>query len=882
MDQFAKETLPVSLEEEMRRSYLDYAMSVIVGRALPDVRDGLKPVHRRVLFAMHELNNDWNRAYKKSARIVGDVIGKYHPHGDTAVYDTIVRMAQNFSLRYMLVDGQGNFGSVDGDNAAAMRYTEIRLAKIAHELLADIDKETVDFGPNYDGSEKEPLILPARIPNLLVNGSSGIAVGMATNIPPHNLNEVVDACLHLLRNPDTTIDELIEIIPAPDFPTAGIIYGVTGVREGYRTGRGRVVMRAKTHFEEIDRGNRSSIIVDELPYQVNKKTLLERIAELVNEKKMDGISHIQDESDKSGMRVVIELKRGEVPEVVLNNLYKHTQLQDTFGMNMVALVDGQPRLCNLKMMLDAFLSHRREVITRRTVYELKKARERGHVLEGLAVALANIDEFIAIIKAAPTPPVAKVDLMAKAWDSSVVREMLSRAENEATGGREAYRPEGLLAEYGMQPNGLYRLSDGQAQEILQMRLQRLTGLEQDKIVGEYRDVMAVIADLLHILATPGRITTIITEELGAIKAEFGDKRRSEIVINALDMSDEDLITPQDMVVTLSHSGYIKALPLSEYRAQKRGGRGKQAAATKEDDWIDQLFVANTHDMILCFSNRGRVYWLKVYEVPQGSRNARGRPIVNMFPLADGEKVTVVLAVKQFDENHFIFMATALGTVKKTPLTDFSNRRTAGIIAVDLDESDYLIGAAVTDGQHDVMLFSDSGKAVRFDENDVRPMGRGARGVRGMNLEEGQHVIALLVAPTEGELSEAQSVLTATVNGYGKRTPIGEYTRHGRGTKGMIAIQTSERNGKVVAATLVAPSDEIMLITTGGVLIRTRVSEIREMGRATQGVTLISVDLGTTLSGLQRVIETEDDISGELTGEAEGGVEGTAPPPEDAA
>jgi DNA gyrase subunit A len=878
MDQFAKETLPVSLEEEMRRSYLDYAMSVIVGRALPDVRDGLKPVHRRVLFAMHELNNDWNRAYKKSARIVGDVIGKYHPHGDTAVYDTIVRMAQNFSLRYMLVDGQGNFGSVDGDNAAAMRYTEIRLAKIAHELLADIDKETVDFGPNYDGSEKEPLILPARIPNLLVNGSSGIAVGMATNIPPHNLNEVVDACLHLLRNPDTTIDELIEIIPAPDFPTAGIIYGVTGVREGYRTGRGRVVMRAKTHFEEIDRGNRSSIIVDELPYQVNKKTLLERIAELVNEKKMDGISHIQDESDKSGMRVVIELKRGEVPEVVLNNLYKHTQLQDTFGMNMVALVDGQPRLCNLKMMLDAFLSHRREVITRRTVYELKKARERGHVLEGLAVALANIDEFIAIIKAAPTPPVAKVDLMAKAWDSSVVREMLSRAENETTGGREAYRPEGLLAEYGMQPNGLYRLSDGQAQEILQMRLQRLTGLEQDKIVGEYRDVMAVIADLLHILATPGRITTIITEELGAIKAEFGDKRRSEIVINALDMSDEDLITPQDMVVTLSHSGYIKALPLSEYRAQKRGGRGKQAAATKEDDWIDQLFVANTHDMILCFSNRGRVYWLKVYEVPQGSRNARGRPIVNMFPLADGEKVTVVLAVKQFDENHFIFMATALGTVKKTPLTDFSNRRTAGIIAVDLDESDYLIGAAVTDGQHDVMLFSDSGKAVRFDENDVRPMGRGARGVRGMNLEEGQQVIALLVAPTEGELSEAQSVLTATVNGYGKRTPIGEYTRHGRGTKGMIAIQTSERNGKVVAATLVAPSDEIMLITTGGVLIRTRVSEIREMGRATQGVTLISVDQGTTLSGLQRVIETEDEIAGE----DEDGVEGNAPPPEDAA
>ena len=877
MDQFAKETLPVSLEEEMRRSYLDYAMSVIVGRALPDVRDGLKPVHRRVLYAMHELNNDWNRPYKKSARIVGDVIGKYHPHGDTAVYDTIVRMAQDFSLRYMLVDGQGNFGSVDGDNAAAMRYTEIRLSKIAHELLADIDKETVDFGPNYDGSEREPLILPARFPNLLVNGSSGIAVGMATNIPPHNLNEVVEACLHLLRNPEASIDELIELVPAPDFPTAGIIYGVAGVREGYRTGRGRVVMRAKTHFEDIDKGNRSAIIVDELPYQVNKKTLLERIAELVNEKKIEGISHIQDESDKSGMRVVIELKRGEVPEVVLNNLYKNTQLQDTFGMNMVALVDGQPRLCNLKLMLEAFLAHRREVITRRTVFELRKARERGHVLEGLAVALANIDDFIAIIKAAPTPPVAKAELMARSWDSSVVREMLSRAETNGVG-REAYRPEGLPEGYGMQADGLYRLSDDQAQEILQMRLQRLTGLEQDKIVGEYREVMALIADLLDILASPGRITTIIGEELSAVRAEFGDKRRSEIVLNAMDMSDEDLITPQDMVVTLSHSGYIKSQPLSEYRSQKRGGRGKQAAATKEDDWIDELFVANTHDMILCFSNRGRVYWLKVYEVPQGSRTSRGRPIVNMFPLADGEKINVVLPVKQFDENHFVFMATALGTVKKTPLVDFSNRRTAGIIAVDLDENDYLIGAAITDGQHDVMLFSDAGKAVRFDENDVRPMGRGARGVRGMTLEDGQQVIALLVAPTEAEsaagVSEAsgarvaQSVLTATVNGYGKRTPITEYTRHGRGTKGMIAIQTSERNGKVVAATLVAPADEIMLITTGGVLIRTRVSEIREMGRATQGVTLISVDAGTTLSGLQRVVESDDEAAGEAAGNGE--------------
>ena len=869
MDQFAKETLPVSLEEEMRRSYLDYAMSVIVGRALPDVRDGLKPVHRRVLYAMHELNNDWNRPYKKSARIVGDVIGKYHPHGDTAVYDTIVRMAQNFSLRYMLVDGQGNFGSVDGDNAAAMRYTEIRLAKIAHEMLQDIDKETVDFEPNYDGSEKEPGILPARIPNLLINGSSGIAVGMATNIPPHNLNEVVDACLHLLRNPDATVDELIELVPAPDFPTAGIIYGIQGVREGYRTGRGRVVMRARTHFEDIDRGQRQAIIVDELPYQVNKRTLLERIAELVTEKKIEGISDIRDESDKSGMRVVIELKRNEVPEVVLNNLYKNTQLQDTFGMNMVALVDGQPRLLNLRQMLDAFLAHRREVVTRRTVFELRKARERGHVLEGLAVALANIDEFIAIIKAAPTPPIAKQELMSKAWDSGLVRDMLARAESDTAGGRASYRPDGLPAVFGMQPDGLYRLSDGQAQEILQMRLQRLTGLEQDKIVQEYREVMGLIADLLDILARPERITTIISEELGAIRAEFGDERRSQIELNATELDTEDLITPQDMVVTLSHSGYMKSQPISEYRAQKRGGRGKQATATKEDDWIDTLFVANTHDYILCFSNRGRLYWLKVYEVPQGSRTSRGRPIVNMFPLADGEKINVILPVRQFDAEHFIFMATARGTVKKTALTEFSNPRKAGIIAVDLDEGDFLIGAAVTDGQHDVMLFSDAGKAVRFDENDVRPMGRQARGVRGMNLDEGQAVIAMLVAPAEtadvesaeGAAAPVGSVLTATENGYGKRTPISEYTRHGRGTKGMIAIQTSERNGRVVAAALVSPEDEIMLITTGGVLIRTRVAEIREMGRATQGVTLINVDEGTKLSGLQRIVESDADSSG---------------------
>ncbi|MFZ9424541.1 MAG: DNA gyrase subunit A [Limnohabitans sp.] len=860
MTQFAKETLPISLEEEMRRSYLDYAMSVIVGRALPDARDGLKPVHRRVLFAMHELNNDWNRPYKKSARIVGDVIGKYHPHGDSAVYDTIVRMAQDFSLRHMLVDGQGNFGSVDGDNAAAMRYTEIRLAKIAHEMLGDIDKETVDFGPNYDGSEQEPLVLPSRLPNLLVNGSAGIAVGMATNIPPHNLNEVVDACLHLLANPEASVDQLMEIVPAPDFPTAGIIYGMEGVRDGYRTGRGRVVMRAKCHFEDIDKGQRQAIIVDELPYQVNKKTLQERMAELVHEKKIEGISHIQDESDKSGMRLVIELKRGEVPEVVLNNLYKMTQLQDTFGINMVALVNGQPKLCNLKDLIDIFLQHRREVVTRRTIFTLRKARERGHVLEGLAVALANIDDFIAIIRNAPTPPVAKAELMNRPWDSQMVRQMLTRAR--ADGGvvnADDYRPDGLERQYGLGTDGLYRLSDTQAQEILQMRLQRLTGLEQDKIVNEYKEVMAEIDDLLDILAKPSRVSTIIGDELAAIKQEFGQTklgaRRSVVEHNAQDLATEDLITPTDMVVTLSHSGYIKSQPLSEYRAQKRGGRGKQATTTKEDDWIDQLFIANTHDYILCFSNRGRLYWLKVWEVPAGSRGSRGRPIVNMFPLAEGEKINVVLPLtgefRSFPDDHYIFMGTSMGTVKKTSLSEFSNPRKAGIIAVDLDEGDYLIGAALTDGKHDVMLFSDGGKAVRFDENDVRPMGRNARGVRGMMLEDGQSVIAMLVAE-----DEQQSVLTATQNGYGKRTSITEYTRHGRGTKGMIAIQQSERNGKVVAATLVHADDEIMLITDRGVLVRTRVSEIRELGRATQGVTLISLDEGSQLSGLQRIVEND--------------------------
>ncbi len=879
MTPFAKETLAVSLEEEMRRSYLDYAMSVIVGRALPDARDGLKPVHRRVLFAMHELSNHWNRPYKKSARIVGDVIGKYHPHGDGAVYDTLVRMAQDFSLRHMLVDGQGNFGSIDGDNAAAMRYTEIRLSKIAHEMLEDIDKETVDFAPNYDGSEKEPTVLPARLPNLLVNGSAGIAVGMATNIPPHNLNEVVDACLHLLKNPDAGVDELMEIVPAPDFPTAGIIYGLNGVREGYRTGRGKVVMRAKCHFEDIDRGARQAIIVDEIPYQVNKKTLLERIAELVHEKKLEGISHIQDESDKSGMRVVIELKRGEVPEVVLNNLYKQTQLQDTFGINMVALVDGQPRLCNLKQLVEIFLDHRREVITRRTVYALRKARERGHVLEGLAVALANIDEFIETIKTSPTPPVAKAALMAKSWDSSLVREMLARVESTSAGGRAAYRPEGLPAHYGLQADGLYRLSDDQAQEILQMRLQRLTGLEQDKIIGEYREVMDHITDLLDILARPERVSAIIAEELQALKQEFGQTkagaRRSQIERNAQELGTEDLITPADMVVTLSHGGYVKSQPLAEYRAQRRGGRGKQATATKEDDWIDQLFIANTHDWILCFSDRGRVYWIKVWEVPQGGRASRGKPIVNMFPLQPGEKITVVLPLtgefRSFPADHYVFMSTALGTVKKTALAEFSNPRKAGIIAVDLDAGDVLIGAALTDGHHDVMLFSDGGKAVRFAEDEVRAMGRTARGVRGMALEDGQNVIAMLVAE-----DETQSVLTATENGYGKRTSITEYTRHGRGTKGMIAIQQSERNGRVVAATLVRPADEIMLITDKGVLVRTRVAEIRELGRATQGVTLIALDDGAKLSGLQRIVE--NDASGE-GGELDESPNGGSPAPE---
>jgi DNA gyrase subunit A len=849
MEQFAKETLPISLEEEMRRSYLDYAMSVIVGRALPDVRDGLKPVHRRVLFAMHEANNVWNRPYVKCARIVGDVLGKYHPHGDTATYEALVRMAQDFSMRYMLIDGQGNFGSVDGDSAAAYRYTECRLEKISSEILADIEKETVDFGPNYDGKELEPAVLPTRVPNLLVNGSSGIAVGMATNIPPHNLGEVVDACLHVLAQPACAVEELIKLMPAPDFPTSGIIYGLSGVHEGYRTGRGRVVMRAHTHFEDIGKGDRQAIIVDELPYQVNKKVLLEKIAELVTDKRLEGISDLRDESDKSGMRMVIELKRGEIPDVVLNNLYKITQLQDAFHMNMVALVDGQPRLLSLKELLESFISHRREVVTRRTVFELRQARSRGHVLEGLAVALSNVDVVIELIKKAPSPADAKRELMARAWASEFVSSLIG------AGDVAQYRPEGLNEIFGLKPDG-YHLSDAQAQAILELRLQRLTGLEQDKIRDEYKEVIATIADLLDILAKPARIIQIIQTELTKLKEEFADKRRSEIVTVAEDISIEDLIAPQDMVVTFSHGGYVKAQPLTEYRAQRRGGRGKTATTMKEDDFIERLFVAHSHDYLLCFSSRGQLYWLKVYEVPAGSRSSRGKPIVNMFPLTEGEKITAVVPVKEFDPNHYVFMATASGTVKKTSLAEFSRPRPSGIIAVGLDDGDYLVGAALTDGKYDVMLLSSEGKAVRFEEGDVRPMGRQATGVRGMKLGEGQRVVCMLAAKMDENADSSKSVLTATENGFGKRTPIAEYPRHGRGGQGVIAIQTSERNGRVIGAVLVDDNDEVMLISTGGVLIRTSVAQIREMGRSTQGVTLISLDQGEKLAGLERIEERD--------------------------
>jgi DNA gyrase subunit A len=864
MDSFAKETLPVSLEEEMRRSYLDYAMSVIVGRALPDVRDGLKPVHRRVLFAMYEANNVHNRPYVKCARVVGDVLGKYHPHGDSATYEALVRMAQDFSMRYTLIDGQGNFGSVDGDAAAAYRYTECRLERISGEMLADIDRETVDFVPNYDGKEREPVCLPTKVPNLLVNGSSGIAVGMATNIPPHNLGEVVDACLALLADPAIDIEALIKMMPAPDFPTKGLIYGLAGVHEGYRTGRGRVVMRARTHFEELDKGARSAVIVDELPYQVNKKTLLERIAELIKEGRLEGIAHIADESDKRGIRVVFELKRGEMPEVVLNNLFKLTQLQDTFGINMVALVDGRPRLLNVKQMLEAFLAHRREVVIRRTIFDLRKARERAHLQEGLAVALSNVDEIIALIKAARTPAEAKAALMGRAWQSALVAEMLARSSADFS------KPEDLGPEFGLTDAG-YRLSEAQAQRILELQLQRLTGLEQDKIVAEYKELLEKIGDYLDLLAQPARITGVIAEELKKLKADYGDPRQSEVVLDTEEIGIEDLITPEDMVVTFSHSGYIKAQPVADYRAQRRGGRGKQAAATKQDDFIDRLFVANTHDYVLCFSSRGKVYWLKVYEVPQGTRASRGRPIVNLFPLEEGEKINAVLPVKQFDEHHYVFFATANGTVKKTPLTDFSRPLKKGIIAIDLEPGDYLIGAAITDGSHHIMLFSDAGKAVRFEEADVRPMGRAARGVIGMRLPDAARVVSMLTAA-----DESRTVLTATENGFGKRTPIADYTLHGRGTQGMIAIQTNERNGRVVGAVLVEERDEIMLVSTGGVLVRIKVEQIREMGRSTQGVTLINLDAGDRLACIEKVLEAEEENGGEAAGEnPAGGAPGDA-------
>jgi len=845
MSEFAKEVLPINIEEEMKQSYLDYAMSVIVGRALPDVRDGLKPVHRRVLYAMRELGNDWNKPYKKSARVVGDVIGKYHPHGDTAVYDTIVRMAQPFSLRYMLVDGQGNFGSVDGDAPAAMRYTEVRMAKIAHELLADIDRETVDFVPNYDESESEPEVLPAKLPNLLVNGAAGIAVGMATNIPPHNLTEIINACLAVIEQPAISIQQLMEIVPGPDFPTAGIINGARGIAEAYATGRGRIYVRARTEIEDYDNG-KQAIIVTELPYQVNKARLLERIAELVKEKKIEGITELRDESDKDGMRVVIEMRRGEVSEVMLNNLYQHTQMQNVFGINMVALVDGQPRLLNLKQILEAFIRHRREVVTRRTVFDLRKAREKAHIREGWAIALANIDPIIALIKAAANPAQAKEQLIAASWEPGVVIQMLERA------GAEASRPESLSKEFGL-IEGKYRLSDAQAQAILDLRLHRLTGLEQDKIISEYEELLNLIEELLAILSSKERLMQVIRDELIELRDQYGDQRRTEIFATQEDLTIEDLITEEDVVVTLSHEGYAKSQPLSAYAAQRRGGKGKSATAVKDEDFIDKLFVANTHDTILCFSSRGKVYWLKVYELPQAGRNARGRPIVNLLPLEEGERINAILPIREYDENHFVFFATANGTVKKTPLTDFSRPRASGIIAVELREDDQLVGVELTAGEQDVLLFSSGGKAIRFGEADVRPMGRNAVGVRGIKLAKDQKVISLIIA-TEGD------ILTATENGYGKRTAIADYPRHGRGGQGVISIQTTARNGDVTGAELVGAEDEVMLITTSGTLVRTRVDEISIMGRNTQGVKLISLGEGEKLSGIERIenIQAEDE------------------------
>ncbi len=846
--EFAKEILPVNLEDEMRQSYLDYAMSVIVGRALPDARDGLKPVHRRVLYAMNELGNDWNKPYKKSARVVGDVIGKYHPHGDTAVYDTIVRMAQPFSLRYMLIDGQGNFGSVDGDAPAAMRYTEVRMAKIAHTLLDDLDKETVDFALNYDESESEPVVLPARFPNLLVNGSSGIAVGMATNIPPHNLRETINACLALIEDPDLDIDALMEYIPGPDFPTAGLLNGTQGVREAYRTGRGRVYLRARAGIEDINE-QRQRIVVTELPYQVNKARLLEKIAELVKLKRIEGISELRDESDKDGMRMVIELRRGEVAEVVLNNLYQQTQMQTVFGINMVALVDKQPRLLNLKQLLEFFIRHRREVVTRRTVYLLRKARDRAHILEGLAVALANIDEVIALIKAAPNPAAAREALLSRTWRSGIVEAMLERA------GAEASRPDDMAPGFGLGPDG-YRLTEIQAKAILDLQLHRLTGLEQEKILKEYEEILKKIADLLEILTNPDRLMRVIREELIALRDEFGDERRTEILERRLDLTLEDLIAEEDVVVTLSHAGYAKAQPLDVYQAQRRGGKGKTATATKDEDFIDQLFVVNTHDTILCFSSRGKLYWLKVYELPQAGRNARGKPMVNLLPLEDGERISAVLPIRDYDENQYVFMATRQGTVKRTPLSDFSRPRANGIIAVDLRDGDELIGARLTDGSHDIMLFSTEGKAVRFKGSDVRPMGRTAGGVRGIRLGEGHRVISLIVV-------EPGDVLCVTENGYGKRTPVDQFPTKGRGGKGVISIRTSERNGRQIGAVLICrDDDEVMLITDGGTLVRTRAADVSVLGRGAQGVKMIRLSKGEKLIGIERIETLPDEDGGE--------------------
>jgi len=850
MEQFAKETIPVNLEDEMKRSYLDYAMSVIVGRALPDVRDGLKPVHRRVLFAMHELGNDWNKAYKKSARVVGDVIGKYHPHGDTAVYDTIVRMAQDFSLRYMLIDGQGNFGSVDGDAPAAMRYTEIRMARIAHEMLADLDKETVDFGPNYDGSEHEPLVMPARLPNLLINGSSGIAVGMATNIPPHNLNEVISACLALIDDENISIDELMKHIPGPDFPTAGIITGVDGIHEAYRTGRGRVYVRARVEIETEEKRGRQSIIVTELPYQVNKALLLERIAELVKDGKIEDIAELRDESDKSGMRMVIDLKRGAVTDVILNNLYEHTAMQSVFGINTVALVNGQPRLLNLKELLEAFLRHRREVVTRRSIYDLRKSRERAHILEGLAVALESIDEMIALIKAAKDPDEARVKMLARSWPAKLVTKML------AAGAADLTRPEGLDKVFGLTAKG-YRLTEVQAQAILDLRLHRLTGLEQEKLRNEYGDILKTIADLLDILGNPGRLMKVIRDELIAIRDQYGDKRRTEIVQSRVSLSMEDLIADEDVVVTMSHAGYIKSQPLTAYRAQRRGGRGKTATSMKEEDFVDKLLIASTHATILCFTSLGKVYWKKVYEIPQAGRGARGKPIVNLLSLDEGEHVSAILPVKDFEQGGYVFMATSDGTVKKTELTEFTRPRSNGIRAIELKSGNRLVGVGLTNGKCDILLFSDTGKVVRFAEEDVRSMGRTARGVRGLMLKKDQSVIALIIACPDA-VSGATTVLTATRNGYGKRTPLEDYPKHRRGGQGVISIQVSERNGPVVSACVVGDEDQAMLITSGGTLIRTRVKEISIVGRNTQGVTLIGLEEGEHLAGLERVAESEDE------------------------